>query len=61
MINPPELTQALENDYEAQQLNDFYNQEDKNIKIEKLKEIRKNYYLQQNILKTKLKEKQKCL
>lgn len=61
MTNHIKLVQALENDYEAQQLNDFYEQEDKTAKIEKLKSIRKNYYIQQTILKAKLEEKRKCL
>ena len=50
----------LENDYEAQQLNEFYNQEDNKAKKEKLKKIRDNYYLKKIIVSTKLKEKMKC-
>lgn len=56
MTNHIKLSQRIENDYEAQLLNDFYNQENESKK-EKLQKIRKNYYLQQTILKTKLKEK----
>lgn len=47
----------LENDYEAQQLNEFYNQEDNKAKKEKLKKIRDNYYLKKIIVLNKLKEK----
>ena len=50
----------LENDYEAQQLNEFYNQEDNKAKKEKLKKIRDNYYLKKIIVSNKLKEKTKC-
>ena len=37
MKNYSKLVQSLENDYEAQQLNEFYNQEDNEAKKEKLK------------------------
>jgi hypothetical protein len=56
MINHLKLQQNIENEYEAQQLNDFYNQENESKK-EKLQKIRDDYYLKQTILKTKLKEK----
>ena len=49
----------IENEYEAQQLNDFYNQENEEKK-KKLEEIRNNYYSQQTVLKIKLKEKYTC-
>ncbi len=42
MKNNLRLTQNLENDYEAQLLNDFYNQENENKK-EKLEKIKDNY------------------
>ena len=42
MKNNLRLTQSLENDYEAQLLNDFYNQENENKK-EKLEKIKNNY------------------
>lgn len=54
------ITQNIENDYEAQQLNEFYNQEDNVAKKEKLKKIRDNYYSKKIIVSTKLKEKMKC-
>ena len=63
MSNYIDLLQALENDYEAQLLNEFYNQENihwkpvSNIsKLKKLKEIRKNYRLKQLFIKRKMKE-----
>lgn len=52
--------QNIENDYEAQQLNEFYNQEDNEAKKEKLKKIRDDYYSKKIIVSTKLKEKMKC-
>lgn len=63
MSNYIDLLQALENDYEAQLLNEFYNQENihwkpvSNIsKLKRLKEIRKNYRLKQLFIKRKMKE-----
>lgn len=43
MVNHLKLQQNIENDYEAQQLNEFYNQEDNKSKKEKLEKIRDNY------------------
>lgn len=60
MKNYSKLVQSLENDYEAQQLNEFYNQEDNEAKKEKLKKIRDDYYSKKIIVSTKLKEKMKC-
>ena len=60
MKNYSKLIQSLENDYEAQQLNEFYNQEDTEAKKEKLKKIRDDYYSKKIIVSTKLKEKMKC-
>ena len=60
MKNYSKLAQSLENDYEAQQLNEFYNQEDNKAEKEKLKKIRDDYYLKKIIVSTKLKEKMKC-
>lgn len=60
MKNYSKLVQSLENDYEAQQLNEFYNQEDNEVKKEKLKKIRDDYYSKKIIVSTKLKEKTKC-
>ena len=57
MKNYLKLVQSLENDYEAQQLNEFYNQEDNKAKKEKLKKIRDNYFLKKIIVLYKLKEK----
>ncbi len=57
MVNHLKLQQNIENDYEAQQLNEFYNQEDNKSKKEKLEKIRDTYYLKQTIMQTKLKEK----
>ena len=37
MKNYSKLVQSLENDYEAQQLNEFYNQEDNEAKKRKIK------------------------
>lgn len=54
------IMQNIENDYEAQQLNEFYNQEDNEAKKEKLKKIRDDYYSKKIIVSTKLKEKMKC-
>jgi len=63
MSNYIDLLQALENDYEAQLLNEFYSQENvhwkpvSNIsKLKKLKEIRKNYRLKQLFTQRKIKE-----
>lgn len=60
MKNYSKLVQSLENDYEAQQLNEFYNQEDNKAEKKKLKKIRDDYYLKKIIVSTKLKEKIKC-
>ena len=60
MKNYSKLIQSLENDYEAQQLNEFYNQEDTEAKKEKLKKIPDDYYSKKIIVSTKLKEKMKC-
>ena len=60
MKNYLKLAQSLENDYEAQQLNEFYNQEDNKAEKEKLKKIRDDYYSKKIIVSTKLKEKMKC-
>ena len=60
MKNYSKLVQSLENDYEAQQLNEFYNQEGNEAKKEKLKKIRDDYYTKKIIVSTKLKEKMKC-
>lgn len=61
MMNILEKTyKDLENDHEAQQLNEFYNQEDNEAKKEKLKKIRDDYYSKKIIVSTKLKEKMKC-
>ena len=49
--------QNIENDYEAQQLNEFYNQEDNEAKKEKLKKIRDIYYLKRTILQQNIKGK----
>ena len=55
MINHLKIQQHIEDEYEAQQLNDFYNQENESKK-EKLKKIRDNYYLQKAITQNKIKE-----
>ena len=52
MINLYEKSHKdLENDYESQQLNEFYNQEDNKEKKEKLEKVRDNYRKQRIILK----------
>ena len=56
MINHLKIQQYIEDEHEAQQLNDFYNQENEEKK-KKLEEVRDNYRLQQTILKLKQKEK----
>ena len=56
MINHMKIQQNIENDYEAQQLNEFYNQENEDKK-DKLQKIRNNYYLQKTISIKKMKEK----
>ncbi len=56
MINHMKIQQNIENDYEAQQLNEFYNQENEDKK-DKLQKIRNNYYLQKIISIKKMKEK----
>ena len=60
MITIDEKSQrSIENDYEAQLLNEFYSQENEGKK-KKLEKIRDNYHLQQTILKLKQKEKYIC-
>ena len=60
MITIDEKSQrSIENDYEAQLLNEFYSQENEGKK-KKLEKIRDNYRLQQTILKLKQKEKYIC-
>lgn len=56
MINHMKIQQNIENEYEAQQLNEFYNQENEDKK-DKLQKIRDNYYLQKIISIKKMKEK----
>ena len=56
MVSHLRLQQNIEDEYEAQQLNDYFNQENEEKK-KKLEEIRDNYRLQQGILKLKMKEK----
>ena len=56
MINHMKIQQNIENEYEAQQLNEFYNQENEDKK-DKLQKIRNNYYLQKIISNKKMKEK----
>lgn len=55
-----ETLQALENDYEAEKLNEFYNREEiewkpiaKSQKRIKLEKIRENYYKFKKFIKTK--------
>lgn len=51
MYNDFKSSQDIDNNYEAQQLNDFYNQEEYNQdKKEKLKQIRDNYRQQRQII-----------
>ena len=64
MKNYIDTLQALENDYEAERLNEFYNEEQiewkpvaklqKRIKVEK---IRNTYYLKRTILQQNIKGK----
>ena len=64
MKNYIDTLQALENDYEAERLNEFYNQEriewkpvaksQKQIQLEK---IRNTYYLKRTILQQNIKGK----
>lgn len=64
MKNYVDTLQALENDYEAERLNEFYNQEriewkpvaksQKRIQLEK---IRNTYYLKRTILQQNIKGK----
>lgn len=56
MINHLNIQQCIEDEYEAQQLNDFYNQ-DNEEKKKSLEKVRDNYRKQQTILKLKQKEK----
>ena len=51
MYNDFKLPRDIDNNYEAQQLNDFYNQEEYNQdKKEKLKQVRDNYRQQRQIV-----------
>lgn len=51
MYNDFKSPRDIDNNYEAQQLNDFYNQEEYNQdKKEKLKQIRDNYRQQRQII-----------
>lgn len=56
MKHNSKLQQNLENDYEAQLLNEFYTQENESKK-EKLKKVRNNYYKQKTVIQNKIKEK----
>ena len=64
MKNYIDTLQALENDYEAERLNEFYNQERiewkpvaKSQKRIQLKKIRNTYYLKRTILQQNIKGK----
>ncbi len=64
MKNYIDTLQALENDYEAERLNEFYNQEQiewkpvaKSQKRIKLEKIRNMYYLKRTILQQNIKGK----
>ena len=64
MKNYIDTLQALENDYEAERLNEFYNQEQiewkpvaKSQKRIKLEKIRNTYYLKRTILQQNIKGK----
>lgn len=62
MINHLRLQQNIENDYEAQLLNEFYNQEKIYLesvsnKKKKLEEIRDKYYQMRKMIKQKIKGK----
>ena len=64
MKNYIDTLQALENDYEAERLNEFYNQEQielkpvaKSQKRIQLEKIRNTYYLKRTILQQNIKGK----
>ena len=64
MKNYIDTSQALENDYEAERLNEFYNQEQiewkpvaKSQKRIQLEKIRNMYYLKRTILQQNIKGK----
>ena len=64
MKNYIDTLQALENDYEAERLNEFYNQEQiewkpvaKSQKRIQLEQIRNMYYLKRTILQQNIKGK----
>ena len=64
MKNYIDILQALENDYEAERLNEFYNQEQiewkpvaKSQKRIQLEKIRNTYYLKRTILQQNIKGK----
>ena len=64
MKNYIDILQALENDYEAERLNEFYNQEQiewkpvaKSQKRIQLEKIRNVYYLKRTILQKNIKGK----
>ena len=64
MKNYINTLQALENDYEAERLNEFYNQEQiewkpvaKSQKRIQLEKIRNTYYLKRTILQQNIKGK----
>ena len=64
MKNHIDTLQALENDYEAERLNEFYNQEQiewkpvaKSQKRIQLEKIRNTYYLKRTILQQNIKGK----
>lgn len=64
MKNYIDTLQALENDYEAEKLNEFYNQEQiewkpvaKSQKRIQLEKIRNTYYLKRTILQQNIKGK----
>ena len=64
MKNYIDTSQALENDYEAERLNEFYNQEQiewkpvaKSQKRIQLEKIRNTYYLKRTILQQNIKGK----
>lgn len=62
MYNDFKSPQDIDNNYEAQQLNDFYNQEEDSLKEkrEKLEKIRNNYKQKQLILQLNIKDKFIC-
>lgn len=62
MYNDFKSPRDIDNNYEAQQLNDFYNQEENLLKEkrEKLEKIRNNYKQKQLILQLNIKDKFIC-